>query len=105
MPGEIIPSWCAPELLRVQGENMLRSGLSDAPTRAEALFVKALDLARVQGSLGWRLRVATSLASMWQQSGRIAQARELLSAARTPIKQEHDSRDMIRARELHDRLG
>ena len=105
LPPEIIPSWCAPELLRVQGEKMLRSGLSDAPTRAEALFVKAVDLARTQGSLGWQLRAATSLASVWLQSGQIAQARQVLSAASTPIQQEPDSRDMIRARELQDRLG
>ena len=103
--GAIPASWCAPELLRIQGENLLRNGTATDASRAEQSLVKALDLARAQGALGWQLRAATSLASLWREAGRIEAAREVLSAARAAIKQEHDSRDMIRARELHDRLG
>jgi tetratricopeptide (TPR) repeat protein len=104
-PRELTPSWCAPELLRVQGETLLRGGTAESVTRAEALFVKAADLARVQGALGWQLRAATSLASLWHETGRGDSARQVLSAARHAIQQEHDSRDMIKARELHARLG
>ena len=105
LPREIHPSWCAPELLRVQGEKALRIDTPNGSTRAEELFVKAVNLARAQGALGWQLRAATSLASLWHQAGRTEDARQVLSAARTAIKQEHDSRDMIKARELHSRLS
>ena len=105
LPREILPSWCAPELLRVQGEKMLRGAASDGLTRAEELFVKALDLAHAQGALGWQLRAATSLASLRHQAGRTDEARKLLRVALTAIKQDHDSRDMVKARELQSRLG
>jgi hypothetical protein len=84
---------------------MLRGAASDGLTRAEELFVKALDLAHAQGALGWQLRAATSLASLRHQAGRTDEARKLLRVALTAIKQDHDSRDMVKARELQSRLG
>jgi len=83
---------------------VLQSGTFDGPARAEVLFVKAADLARSQDAAGWQLRIATSLASLWRQSGRVGQARAVLDAARTAVKQEHESRGMLRARELHRRF-
>jgi hypothetical protein len=97
--------WGAPELLRVQGERLLRGGAPDAHSKAEALFVKAVETARIQGASGWQLRAATSLAVFWQQRGQFEQARQVLSAARARITQEHDSRDMVAAQELLSRLG
>ena len=105
-PARDIPSsWCAPELLRVQGDRILRSQTPDAATRAQELFVQAVDLARFQGAWGWQLRAATSLASLRHQSGHAHEARELLGVALAAIKQDHDSRDMSKARELQSRLG
>ena len=49
---EIPPSWCAPELLRLQGESLLRTGIASDVPRAEQSLVQALDLARAQGALG-----------------------------------------------------
>jgi hypothetical protein len=97
--------WGAPELLRVQAERLLRGGTPDAHSKAEALFVKAVDIARIQGASVWQLRAATSLAAFWQQRGQLEPARQVLSAARGRITQEHDSRDMVAARELLARLG
>ena len=102
---EMSASWCAPELLRIQGESLLRNSTREDTSRAEELLVKAVDLAHAQGAPGWQLRAATSLASLWQQIGRVEAARQVLSAARNAVQQEHDSRDMIKARELYDRLG
>ena len=102
---EIPPSWCAPELLRLQGESLLRNGTPADVARAEQSLTQALDMARAQGASGWQLRAATSLASLWREAGRIESAREVLSAARAAIKQEHDSRDMIRARQLQEQLS
>jgi predicted ATPase/DNA-binding winged helix-turn-helix (wHTH) protein len=102
---ESASGWGAPELLRVRGERLLRGGAPDAHSKAEALFVKAVETARIQGASGWLLRAATSLAVLWQQRGQLEQARQVLSAARARITQEHGSRDMVAARELLAQLA
>ncbi|MGX9964110.1 ATP-binding protein [Roseomonas sp. F4] len=57
--------WCAPEILRGQGEALLRR--ADAgrhAATAEALFRRALEQARESGALAWELRAANSLARL-----------------------------------------
>ena len=71
--------WCLPELLRVKGHAVLRQGAPAAAAAAEAHFRDGLAWARRQAALSLELRCATSLARLWQQQGRIAPARELLS--------------------------
>ncbi len=61
--------WCLPELLRIKGDLL----------QSEELYRQALDLARRQGALSWELRVAASLAKLWQEQGKIFEAFELLS--------------------------
>ena len=46
---------------------------------AEACFRKAIDIARQQQAKSWELRAATSLARLWQEQGKIEEARELLA--------------------------
>ncbi|HZR82324.1 MAG TPA: AAA family ATPase [Candidatus Binatia bacterium] len=53
----------------------------DARANAEAAFRRAVDVARSQGAAWWELRAATSLAGLWAETGRPAQARELLAPA------------------------
>jgi len=60
--------WCAPEVLRVQGERL----------GSEALVLRALALARSQGTRAWELRAANSLAAHWRSAGRREEARTLL---------------------------
>ena len=55
--------WCAPEVLRAQGELLLRAG-PDAARRAEAFFRSARQQAREQGALAWKARADASLARL-----------------------------------------
>ena len=72
--------WHLPEVLRVNGELLLRHGGPNTATEAEAQFLRSLDVARRQGTLSWELRSATSLARLWRRRGRRAAARDLLAA-------------------------
>jgi tetratricopeptide (TPR) repeat protein len=64
------------ELHRLEG--IALCGLN-RPERAEAAFQEALRVARRQQARGDELRVATSLARLWGEQGRRAEARDLLA--------------------------
>ena len=72
--------WCQPEIHRAQGEWLLSHGARGADDAAEALFQRALDVARGQEALAWELRAAMSLSRLWQRRGRSREALVLLSA-------------------------
>ena len=65
-------------LLRNQGG---KSGIpgSRSDSEAENSFQKALFIARQQGAKSWELRAATSLAQLWLQQDKRAEARRLLT--------------------------
>jgi predicted ATPase len=67
--------WSA-EIHRLRGELTLRLPNPD-PTKAEESFRTALAIAREQGTRGYELRAATSLARLWREQGRRAEARDL----------------------------
>jgi predicted ATPase/DNA-binding winged helix-turn-helix (wHTH) protein len=90
--------WSLPEVLRVNAELMLWHGGPDAAAAAQTKLLHALDLARQQSTLSWELRVATSLARLWHQGGRIAEARDLLTATCDSFSEGFDTGDMVRAR-------
>ena len=69
-------TWSSPEVLRIRGEI---AELSDDPAGAEARYLDALAIAQRQGALMWRLRAATSLASLWLSQGRAAEAEATLA--------------------------
>jgi predicted ATPase len=71
--------YCEAELHRIRGRLLQRSGLEAS---AEACFARAIDIARRQDAKFWELRASTSLARLWQEQGRPAEARQLLSAVR-----------------------
>lgn len=73
--------WCAPEILRAHGQNLLGpdSG-GETAAAAEAWFKRALAMARVQGALAWELRAALSLGRLWHSQGRSQEAHELVRA-------------------------
>jgi predicted ATPase len=68
--------WFAAEPNRLKGQLLLRQGHSEA---AEELYRKALSIAEEQEAKLWELRAATSLARLWDEQGRRAEARELLA--------------------------
>ena len=89
--------WCAPEVLRAQGERLLRQGAS--PLQAQEWFVRSLELARSSQALSWELRAATSLARCWSDQGRCDEAAALLSGVLARCAEGFDTLDVQRARQ------
>jgi len=90
------------EMLRLRGELLLAAG--EDPAQAEACFQNALDVARRQEARSWELRAATSLTRLWQQEGRIADARALLGGVYGWFSEGFDTADLIEAKELLEAL-
>lgn len=89
--------WCAAEVLRRHGEQVLASDADDAVQRAGALFQQALDIARAQHALAWELRAATSLARLWQSSRCYLQAHALLADVLGRFTEGHATSDWLAA--------
>ena len=92
------------ELRRLQGELLQRLGTANADT-AEAAFTQAVSVARRQGSRGYELRAATSLARLWQDQGRRPEARDLLAPVYGWFTEGSDTADLREAKALLDELG
>jgi predicted ATPase len=90
--------WCVAELLRIKGELILREGAPQAATAAEQHFLQSLDWARRQGALSWELRTSTSLASLQQDQGRIAEARNLLQSVYARFSEGFETADLKTAK-------
>jgi predicted ATPase/DNA-binding winged helix-turn-helix (wHTH) protein len=92
--------WVQPELHRAQGEWLLAHGAPGAADAAEALFRRALEVARRQEALAWELRGATSLARLWQRRGRAEAGAALLSAVLPRFAENETTADLAEARAL-----
>ncbi len=95
--------WNAPEILRAQGENLLRQRRnSDTETSAaaESFFMRSLQTARQQNALAWELRAALSMARLWQSQGQKAQAADVLSSVYARFTEGLDTTDLVTARAL-----
>jgi predicted ATPase len=95
--------WCEAELIRIKGELLLAARGSAA--EAEALFGRALDIARRQSARSWELRAAASLAALWRDQGRRTAARDLLAPVYDGFTEGADTADLKAARMLLDGLG
>jgi predicted ATPase len=67
---------------------------------AEECFQQALAVARQQQAKSWELRVVLSLARLWQQQGRRAEARGLLAPIYGWFTEGFDTADLQEARAL-----
>ena len=83
---------------------MLRQAVPDVP-QAEARFQQALAIARRQQAKSWELRAATSLACLWQQQGKRAEAYDLLAPIYGWFTDGFDTADLQEARALLEALG
>jgi predicted ATPase/DNA-binding winged helix-turn-helix (wHTH) protein len=90
--------WCAPEVLRAQGEKLLRQGSS--PQEGERWFIRSLELARSSQALSWELRAATSLARCWLTQDRQDEATALLAGVLERYTEGFDTLDVQRAQLL-----
>jgi predicted ATPase len=98
--GEVF--WMA-ELHRNSGELDLLAG---APVQqVEAHFTRGLELAQQQQARSLALRVATSLARLWQQHGKTNDARALLAGVCAWFQDVEGSYDLGQARALLSELG
>jgi class 3 adenylate cyclase/predicted ATPase/DNA-binding SARP family transcriptional activator len=70
--------WCAAGLHRLRGNLLLKDSVPDFEG-AQAEFLKAIDVAQGQSARLWELRAAVSLARLWRDQGRHAEARDLLA--------------------------
>jgi predicted ATPase/class 3 adenylate cyclase len=92
--------WCLAELLRIKGELVLVEGAPKATVAAEDYFLQALDWAHRQGALSWELRAATSLARLWQQQARTADARGCLVPVYDRFTEGFETADLKAAKAL-----
>jgi len=96
--------WNTPELLRVDAELLLWHNAPGAGTAAETKLLRGLEIAREQTVLSWELRIAMSLASLWQRHRRTTAAHDLLSATYAKFTEGFGSSDLIRAQGLIEDL-
>jgi predicted ATPase/DNA-binding winged helix-turn-helix (wHTH) protein len=94
--------WCMSELLRIKGEIVLSGGSGNANETAEDLFLRALEDARRQAALSWELRAAMSLARLWRQGDRAADAGDLLSGVYGRFTEGFGTADLTAARAMLD---
>jgi predicted ATPase len=93
-----------PEALRIKGEILAQSNPSD-PESIEYCFTRSLACARRQGALSWELRTATSLARLWNQHGRPADADALLKPIYARFTEGFGTADLRAARTLLEGLA
>ena len=91
------------DLFRLDGDLILVAG--GAPTEAEALFHRSLDIARAQEAKSLELCAATSLARLWRDQGKRAAARDLLAPLYAWFTEGFDTGDLKDAKALLDDLA
>jgi tetratricopeptide (TPR) repeat protein len=92
-------AFCAPEIHRIEGEILLREG---ALAEAERRFHAAVDVALQRSEKALELRATLSLARLWQQQGKHAEARRRLAAIYGWFTEGFDTADLRAARALLD---
>jgi predicted ATPase len=93
-----------PEVHRLIGDLLLRRNPS-APDRAEVSYRRAIERARSQEAKSWELRAATSLARLWRDQGKHAEAHELLAPIYGWFTEGFDTLDLKEAKALLDELA
>jgi predicted ATPase len=96
--------WFEAELHRLRGEMLLRTLPADH-ARAEGCYRKAIEVAQRQSAKWWELRAATSLARLWAEQGKRAQAHDLLAPVYGWFTEGFDTADLKDAKALLDELA
>jgi predicted ATPase len=90
------------ELHRLKGELLLMQG---DKTEAEASFHQAIEVARRQEAKSWELRATVSLCRLWQEEGRIDEARRMLAEIYGWFTEGFDTPDLAEAKALLEELS
>lgn len=91
------------EIHRLRGELTARLPHSDA-AKSEDSFRAALSVAREQGAQSFELRAATSLARLWVEQGRRAEACDLLASVYSSFTEGFGTPDLKEVRALLNEL-
>jgi predicted ATPase len=98
-------SWEEAELHRLNGELLLAKTVQAERTEVEACYEKAIEVAQEQSAKWCELRAATSLARLWRDQGRCAEARDLLAPVYRWFTEGFDTADLKDAKELLEELA
>jgi predicted ATPase/DNA-binding winged helix-turn-helix (wHTH) protein len=90
--------WWEADLYRLRGELMLAA--SGSGTEAESCFLQSIEVARDRRARSLELRSTMSLARLWRDQGRAAEARQILAAIYGCFTEGHDTRDLEEAAAL-----
>jgi len=71
----------------------------------EGYFLKAIEVAQKQQAKSWELRAATSLARLWQQQGKRAEAHKVLSEVYHWFTEGFDTVDLTEVKALLEELA
>jgi tetratricopeptide (TPR) repeat protein len=93
-----------PEVHRLMSDLLLRRN-PGAPDRAETSYRRAIERARSQEAKSWELRAAASLARLWRDQGKRAEARGLLAPIYGWFTEGFDTLDLKEAKALLDELS
>ena len=96
--------WFDAEAHRTAGEIVLLSPERNLG-KAQAHFERALEIARAQRVRSWELRAATSLARLWRDQRRRAEAHDLLAPVYGWFTEGFDTLDLKEAEALLDELA
>jgi class 3 adenylate cyclase/predicted ATPase len=96
--------WFEAELYRLKAEVILSCPEHDSGA-AEGCFRQAMKVAQEQRARIWELRAATSLARLWRDQGRRAEAHDLLAPVYGWFTEGFDTADLKDARALLDELA
>src|SRR5215475_12455279 len=92
------------ELYRLEGALLLAQSV-DRVAEAATCFQHALTIARQQQAQWWALRAAMSLARLWQQQGKRAEAHALLAPVYGWFTEGFDTADLQEAKALLEALS
>jgi len=90
------------DIHRLGGDLLLATG--GPADEAVARYHRALAIAREQGARSLELRAATSLARLWRDQGKRADARDLLAPIYAWFTEGFDTRELIEAKALLEEL-
>jgi predicted ATPase/DNA-binding winged helix-turn-helix (wHTH) protein len=93
-----------PDMMRARAEVLMRRSNPDF-LQAERSLKQSLELARCQGTLGYELRTAISLARLWLRQGRREEALDMLAPIHGRFTEGFHTRGLTAARELLAELG
>ena len=97
-------TWVNSELQRLQGNLLLQQDRNNRAT-AERSFRNALEVARAQEAKSLELRAASSLARLWVEQGKCAEAGDLLAPIYGWFTEGFDTADLKDAKALLDALS